>query len=503
MKGKRSSKVLLLGALLLCLILGIAGKSSKMTVCAGEASLVQGEAVQYMGYSTHYYYVNGNLAYCLEPDMASPGNGNYPSEEIDPAQLLGKAMYYVYGGPGYDAYMKPSLNGGWDQPDRAYCLSHCILSYIYDGCNPQSAGFIGLNEDIRNAVIQFTDAIKGWPQIPSTDISLSDTELTAYFSKEEGWQRTSSVTCNGDGTNSLVFSLPEGITLVNESRNVRETIRAAVHGGERFYLAADVTYDNGKTWSSGQVKGTLDQAWRTLVIKTGSGSQDVGAGHLATVEAGTVQMNVRWIPRPEIVVDKKADKGEKKYKVGDIITYSIDVTQQVKDAVAKNVVITDTILTEGVKLQKHSITLLDGNHSVISDAVIAVSGNSYTIHAGEFLQGIESGERYIVEYQVAITDEALIGKEIENEVVVRSDNTEEKKDKEIVVVDKPEEEKPEVPKKEPEIEPKEQPKMTEASIVKTPSVKTGDKENLSVLILLLILSCAAIFICVRISCKTK
>ena len=40
-----------------------------------------------------------------------------------------------------------------------------------------------------------------------------------------------------------------------------------------------------------------------------------------------------------------------------------------------------------------------------------------TIHAGEFLQGIESGERYIVEYQVAITDEALIGKEIENEVV--------------------------------------------------------------------------------------
>ena len=231
------------------------------------------------------------------------------------------------------------------------------------------------------------------------------------------------------------------------------------------------------------------------MVKTGSGSQDVGTGHLATVEAGTVQMNVRWIPRPEIVVDKKADKGEKKYKVGDIITYSIDVTQQVKDAVAKNVVITDTILTEGVKLQKHSITLLDENHSVISDAVIAVSGNSYTIHAGEFLQGIESKERYIVEYQVAITDEALIGKEIENEVVVRSDNTEEKKDKEIVVVDKPEEE-------EPEIEPKEQPKMTEASIVKTPSVKTGDKENLSVLILLLILSCAAIFICVRISCKT-
>ena len=109
MKG-RSSKVLLFGALLSCLILIIAGKSSKMTVYASEAKLVQGEAVQYMGYSTHYYYVNGNLAYCLEPDMASPGNGNYPSEEIDDA-IAGEGYVLCLWGPGYEAYMKPSLNG--------------------------------------------------------------------------------------------------------------------------------------------------------------------------------------------------------------------------------------------------------------------------------------------------------------------------------------------------------------------------------------------------------
>ena len=43
--------------------------------------------------------------------------------------------------------------------------------------------------------------------------------------------------------------------------------------------------------------------------------------------------------------------------MGDIITYTIDVTQKIEHAVAKNVVITDTILTEGVKLQKNSIVL--------------------------------------------------------------------------------------------------------------------------------------------------
>ena len=71
MKG-RSSKVLLFGALLSCLILIIAGKSSKMTVYASEAKLVQGEAVQYMGYSTHYYYVNGNLGYGIAGEWELP-----------------------------------------------------------------------------------------------------------------------------------------------------------------------------------------------------------------------------------------------------------------------------------------------------------------------------------------------------------------------------------------------------------------------------------------------
>ena len=122
--------------------------------------------------------------------------------------------------------------------------------------------------------------------------------------------------------------------------------------------------------------------------------------------------------------------------------------------------LTDTILTEGVKLQKNSVILLNENGEKISDAKITVQGNSYTIHAGEFLEGPESGQKYTVEYQVAITNESVIGKEIENEVIVRADNAEDVDDTEIVTVEesekpeKPEEpEKPEKPaeKKKPEI----------------------------------------------------
>ena len=71
-----------------------------LTAKAAEVSLVRGDRVEYIGYSTYYYYIDGNLAYCLEPDKTSPGNGTYASGEMSSDELLAKAMYYVYGGPG-------------------------------------------------------------------------------------------------------------------------------------------------------------------------------------------------------------------------------------------------------------------------------------------------------------------------------------------------------------------------------------------------------------------
>lgn len=497
--------LVLMSAVLLMTIL-----REPMRAEAKDVSLVKGASVSYLGYSTHYYYVDGNLAFCLEPDKKSPGNGTYSSGELDGNDLLGKAMYYVYGGPGYETYMKPTLAGGWDGDAPAYCLSHCILSYIYDGCDPQSAAFLGLNEDIKSAVVMYADAIKSWPDIPSTDISLSETNLTAYYSPDERCQRTESVVCNGDSTNSLMFHVPEGVTLVNETTGGRQSGQIQVRGGEHFYLMADVAYGNGEIWESGEIKSTATRGWRTLVVKTGEGSQDIGTGTLITVEPVPISMRVSWVPAPELEVTKLADKSEKKYKLGDIITYTMDVTQQIQGAVAKNVTISDTIITEGVKLQKNSIVLLDENQCIISDAVITVKGNTFIISAGEFLQGINTGEKYTVEYQVAITDESVIGREIENQVIVRADNAEEVEDTEIVKVEEPEEpeqpeepEEPDAPQEPDSPEPEETPKPELKKPQKPAEVKTGDSQNLIVLSYLLILSCATIITCVTMNARRR
>ena len=143
--------------------------------------------------------------------------------------------------------------------------------------------------------------------------------------------------------------------------------------------------------------------------------------------------------------------------------------------------------------------LLNENGEKIPDAKITVQGNSYMVHAGEFLEGPESGQKYTVEYQVAITDESVIGKEIENEVVVCSENAEEVKDRETVKVEEEPKPEPEEPKvEEPKVEEPQipvTPAVTSAKSLKASTVKTGDVANITGIILILILSCTVIVLC--------
>lgn len=510
------------GLFLLAVSVFAACAGSVLKAEAKEVAVRKGKELFYEGHHTFYYYIDGELGYCLEPRKSSPDDGFFSAALLDDGSLLSKTLYYVYGGPGYERCMKAVFPQEWREPEKSYCLSHCILAYVYDDCSGSRDAFFRLGSDMQELVVACTNAIRGFPDVPEPDIAFQEKELTEFFTADQKIQRTSEVTCTGDPENSVELALPEYVTLVNTTKGTQTRGKSVVWGQDRFYLTADVKDYNGGTWSSGNLYGRNRQSWRSFVVSTGESWQHLGTGRLIEAEITPASLKVVWIPKPKLEVAKRADKSGKRFRLGDLITYSIDVTQQIKDAVAKNVVITDTILTEGVKLQKNSIVLLDQDQSIVSDAVISVKGNSYTIQAGEFLQSIEAGEKYTVEYQVAITDESVIGKEIRNEVVVRADNCEEEKDDETVTVEEPEEpegpeprireEEPEEPgePEEPEIPVKEEIEEPETDIQKIPEisekkspVKTGDRENLMVLMLLAILSCTVIFICGRIARKTK
>ena len=468
-----------------------------MEVYAKEVHMERGEEVYYEKFSTFYYYIDGKLSYCLEPSKSSPHTGDFTAERLDKNQLLSKALYYVYGAPGYEQYMKARFPAEWRGEAEAYCLSHCILAYVYDNCNENSDAFKGLSEQTKQTVRECVGYIRSFPDPVEPQISFSKTSLNAYFDEEEKVQRTEDILCTGDSRNYIEMQLPEGIVLVNKTKGTKTQNQGKVWGNDTFYLCADVALYNGEKYSSTDLYGAVQKGWDTYVISTGAEGQHLGMGYLETGKSIPVSLQVTWLPKPELTVDKLADKTGKEYRLGDIITYTMDVTQQIEKAVAKNVVITDTILTDGVKLQKNSIVLLDENQSIISDAIIKVKGNSFTIKAGEFLKGIETGQKYTVEYQVAITDVSVIGKEVENQVIVRADNTEENEDREKVTVKEEPEEVEEEPEEEPEEVAPDIPEEQEAPVaVKAATVKTGDEQNTMPLTVLWILSCVAIITCV-------
>ena len=80
--------------------------------------------------------------------------------------------------------MKPAFPEAWKKADQAYCLSHCILSYIYDGCDRKSDAFLGLKQAYAGTChCMYREGTKS-AGCSKPGMQFSKTELNAYFAPE-------------------------------------------------------------------------------------------------------------------------------------------------------------------------------------------------------------------------------------------------------------------------------------------------------------------------------
>lgn len=144
------------------MILTAAGADTRETV-----DLTVGRELFYGTYSTNYFDVNGRTAYCLEPLKDTPASGNYEVRPLEDG-LLRKGLYYVYGGPGYGTYVQKFGRlgaGGSRTADEEYCMSHCILSYLYSG-SPDA--FTGLTDSTVLLLKEQIGNIRSLPDPPES-----------------------------------------------------------------------------------------------------------------------------------------------------------------------------------------------------------------------------------------------------------------------------------------------------------------------------------------------
>ncbi len=163
---------------------GLAQASSDTVVKLTLGNLLEYESN--INWTTHMMYADGKMAYCVNPKLSAP-SGTFGSSNLTEVtssnskyQLLLKALYYGYGGDGFEksisafgnksmkSYMQSKKTEHWlgaSGTDLYYLLTHRVLAYIYGDSDWSYA----LNIDWINTVKEITEVLKNAPSVSTTD----------------------------------------------------------------------------------------------------------------------------------------------------------------------------------------------------------------------------------------------------------------------------------------------------------------------------------------------
>ena len=163
---------------------GLVQASNGTTVKLSLGNLLEYESN--INWTTHMMYADGKMAYCVNPKLKAP-SGTFGSANLTEVtasnskyQLLLKALYYGYGGEGFEksvaafgnksmkSYMQGKKTQHWlgaGGTDLYYLLTHRTLAYIYGDSDWSYA----LNIDWINTVKEITEVLKKAPAVSTDD----------------------------------------------------------------------------------------------------------------------------------------------------------------------------------------------------------------------------------------------------------------------------------------------------------------------------------------------
>lgn len=274
-----------------------------MVQSSGSATLEVGKKVGYPGnlgsYSTHYFYVNGKLAYCLESMKGNPTSGNYVVEILENNSNLQKALYYGYGGAGdlTDCFM-PQFDA-----DLKYVFTHLAASYFY--CGTDAFHGCSMDDIVDCGVWGYIEFLASQPDPIDPYLSLSKGSLTATYDGTK--QITDEMTLGGDARNYITLKLPSKVTYHNSNNGGTQTGGSVIiYGGTSFYFTAPVSVTDD--WNTGEMYGSTRTIWKALVVKTADSKQDIGSYYEETYNGNAVSFSVDWLELARVGVNKVDSK---------------------------------------------------------------------------------------------------------------------------------------------------------------------------------------------------
>jgi len=266
--------------------------------------------ISYGGSIVGEFKVDGELAFCVEHEKPTPGTGASYNESIPyNNDKVKRALYYGWGGP---------KNIFGSDKNRGIVVTSLILSRAYDGNYAGGQSIEGYDK--------LWDLVTSG-DIPNHAVSMYREKLTVRF--EDGIQKTQATKFEAYKDNTLTFSIPSEVKLVNETTGkTKRGGSVTVEGGDWFHFEAPSDYA-GKI-DTGSITGSLREYRAILTKPVASNYQTLGYGEWYRDPNETVRIQTQfekqevtmWIDHKDRQTGEKILGEKKTVTIGDSYTAS-------------------------------------------------------------------------------------------------------------------------------------------------------------------------------------
>ena len=152
--ASKALRCMLAALIALTSAIGALGVQGTSAYAAESANLTTGDKIHYGGYHTTWMEADGEMAYCADPQSATPSPGSYAKSSINApsgrnAEVVAD-LWFAYGSPGFDASLWPDkwYDGTEMNSARYAACAHILVSdtYTSDG----SYALYGCNADFKS-----------------------------------------------------------------------------------------------------------------------------------------------------------------------------------------------------------------------------------------------------------------------------------------------------------------------------------------------------------------
>lgn len=253
----------------------------------------------YGNWGTHYNWSDrawgSAYVYCMEPAKSHPAESDYGKLDIDKnEQLVVAALYYGYGGPGFDSSVWPSSTGidGTITGDGLYfVLTHIVLAEFYSGSTDVALAKSG--SAFSSWYNSNMGSVKQWIRDRVNSVPAGYAENCFMVDDGKGSQRMVGANPVGRATISKTSANPS-ITAGNSCYSLEGAVYGVYSDRACTNKVTEVTTDaNGKATTKLLATGTY---WVKEITPSNGYELDTQAYPVTVTANGNVQVNVTEVP---------------------------------------------------------------------------------------------------------------------------------------------------------------------------------------------------------------